>query len=117
MSAKPDECDFCSSPNVVRRYQCMDFKAESKSAGVLYDGTKTTVGPTNLVLSSRSYWAACAECSRFVDAEDIEGLLKYVTKVLIDASGGFSPYRRQQLILHLRHTYELFFRTRIRVKA
>jgi hypothetical protein len=43
--SREDECDFCSSKNVVRRYQCMDFYAESKNAGVRYDGT-------NLVLHS-----------------------------------------------------------------
>lgn len=113
---KPDICDFCDSPSVVRRYECMDFRAESGSVGVLY---ATPEGPTNLVMQSRDYWAACAECARFVDAEDVEGLLKRVTEVLVDAGDGFkgSPLQRQKLIKHLRHTYELFFKTRIRVEA
>jgi hypothetical protein len=91
----------------------MDFDAESKSVGVLY--ADPAAGPTNVVLASKNYWAACAGCARYVDAEDIDGLLKYVTENLIDASGGLSPFRRLLLIRHLRHMYELFFKYRIRV--
>jgi hypothetical protein len=113
---KQDICDFCSSPNTVCRYQCVDFESESKSAGVLYDGSGTTVGPTNLVFQSIDYWAACAACASFVDAEDIDGLLEYVTKTLLDEKDScLTPLRRIQIIQHLRHTYELFFKTRIRV--
>jgi hypothetical protein len=110
-----DKCDFCDSREVVRRYQCMDFIAESKKAGVIYDGTRDTLGRTNLALNSRNYWAACAPCASFIDMEDIEGLLKRVTEVLIDTPGGFSTFRRQQLIKHMRYMYELFFKNRIRV--
>lgn len=107
-----DECDFCSNPNVVRRYQCMDFNAESEAAGVMYDGTRSTVGPTNLVLHSKSYWAACRECARHVDAEDLDGLLMHVIETLLrDTKGDV----RSKLIRHCEHTYKLFFKNRIRV--
>jgi hypothetical protein len=110
-----DECDFCSNQKVVRRYQCMDFDAESKAAGVIYYGTRDTPGPTNLVLASQNYWAACADCAGFVDAEDIEGLMRHVTRTLVDADEALDPIRRIQVIAHMRHTYKLFFRYRIRV--
>jgi hypothetical protein len=115
---KPDICDFCSSPETVHRYQCMDFASESKTAGVMYDGTRATIGPTNLVLNSINYWAACADCRKLVDVEDIEGLLNRVKRVLIDADPNpLRPERRKQVIRHLRLTYELFFKTRIRVAS
>jgi len=116
---KPDECDFCSSHAVVHRYQCMDFQAESKNAGVLFDGTLSTVGPTNLVFQSRNYWAACADCAYYVDREDLEGLLAHTKKVLIDPDWKLQhdTHRRHQLMKHLRYTYEIFFKTRIRVAA
>lgn len=98
-----DVCDFCDRPNVVRRYQCMDFDAESADAGVLYGG------PTNVVLHSTSYWAACAECGRYVDAEDLDGLLKHASAVL--GAQGNIPF-----LIHARHAYALFFKNRIRVK-
>jgi hypothetical protein len=114
-NSKPDECDFCSSHQVVRRYQCMDFEAESKSAGVLYVEPEAT-SPTNVVLRSIDYWAACAECSRYVDAEDIEGLLKHVDLAL-DSQRRLSPSKREAFLAHTRHAYTLFFRNRIRVVA
>jgi hypothetical protein len=103
------ECDFCSNPRVVRRYQCMDFDAESKDAGVLYNGTRDTTGPTNLVLHSMDFWAACEMCARYVDEENIDGLLGYVTTVLCARGYRVSA----DTVLHMRHTYELFFRNRI----
>lgn len=100
-----DICDFCDSPDVVRRYQCTDFDAGSKDVGVLYPRPD----PTNLVLHSISYWAACAECARYVDAEDLDGLLKHVTAAFHVPSS--HPVR-----IHLRHAYTLFFKNRIRVR-
>lgn len=116
---KTDYCDFCSSRPVVRRYQCMDFEADSMSAGVLFDGTQNTVGPTNLIFQSRNYWAACTTCASFVDAEDIAGLLSQAKRMLIDRDWQLQrdTHRRHQLIRHLRYTYEMFFKTRIRVEV
>lgn len=102
-----DQCDFCSNPKVVRRYQCMDFKSESKDAGVRY-------GKTNLILDSLNFWAACAECARYVDAEDIEGLLGYIAEAH-DINHTLDPARRSVFLRHARYTYKLFFQNRIRV--
>lgn len=99
-----DICDFCNSPAVVHRYQCMDFKAASADAGVLYSG------PTNLVLHSHDYWAACAECACYVDAEDLEGLVRH-------ACAAFGVPVSHPFVRHARHTYALFFKNRIRVKV
>jgi hypothetical protein len=44
----------------------------------------------------------------------MKGLLKHVTTTF-DVDGQFEPERRRGLIRHLRHTYELFFKNRIRV--
>lgn len=100
------ECDFCSNPNVERRYQCMDFNAESEDAGVLYVRRS---GPTNVVLQSMNYWAACAECCRYVEAEDLDGLWKHAVEALHAEDN--LPF-----LIHARHTYALFFKNRIRVR-
>ena len=102
-----DECDFCSSANVIRRYECIDFNAESRDAGVLYDGT-------NVVLRSTSYWAACAECSAYVEREDLDGLLRHVITVF-QAQERLNPLQLITFASHARHSYQLFFRYRIRV--
>lgn len=108
------ECDFCSSPFVVCRYQCMDFDAESADAGIYFAKTLDTP-PTNYVLASKSYWSACAACALLVDAEDCEGLLKRVIGVY-DAQGWKNPLARIGFVVHLQHTYKLFFKNRIRVR-
>jgi hypothetical protein len=107
MMTGKDECDFCSSPDVVRRYQCMDFDSESKDAGVLYDGV-------NLDLHSTNYWAACAECAKLVDAEDIDALLERAVKAL-EVKTRLRPRRYVAFKSHVRHSYELFFKHRIRI--
>lgn len=109
-----DECDFCSNHQVVRRYQCMDFAAESKAAGVMYDKVYDKFGPINVVLRSYNYWAACAECASFVDAEDLDGLLRHVVKTLCGPTRMHGK-PRGDFIRHARYTYELFFKNRIRV--
>lgn len=106
------ECDFCSNPKVVKRYQCMDFNAESKDAGVLAmdkDGV-----PTNVVLHSMNYWAACEACAKLVDANDLEGLVKHATETL-NRDRSMSPIAFAFFVQHTRHSYTLFFQNRIRV--
>jgi hypothetical protein len=106
-----DECDFCSSPNVVHRYQCCDFDSASKDVGIMF---VTPEGLTNAALASYDYWAACATCKRYVDAEDLDGLLVHV----IDALGVAKwpdMGKRHFFIRHCEHTYKLFFAHRIRV--
>lgn len=97
-----DKCDFCDSLSVVKRYSCKDFDAESRDVGVLFvkDGE-----PTNVVLASTDYWAACAECAKYVDDEDIDGLIK---RVAICQKTANIPF-----LVHLRHMYEMFFKNRI----
>ena len=85
----------------------MDFDAESADAGVLYGGAGN--GPTNVVLHSTDYWAACAECGHYVDAEDLDGLLKHASAIL-------GAQKNIPFLIHARHTYSLFFKNRIRVK-
>ena len=106
------ECDFCSNPNIVRCYHCMDFLAESEKAGVLYAHPE---GPINVKFESVSYWAACAECARFVDDEDIDGLIVHaVTTLCKDRDIG--DVQKQNFIRHLEYVYALFFKTRIRIQ-
>lgn len=107
------ECDFCSSPNVVTRYQCRDFESESKDAGVLYQEARFASIPTNVVLKSIDYWAACQACAAFVEKEDLEGLLGRIFPIFEARYRHFSVGAR----VHIRHTYELFFANRIRVSA
>jgi hypothetical protein len=107
-------CDFCDNPNVVRRYQCLDFTAASKDAGVLYQKTRDSL-PTNVVFHSTSYWAACPECVRYVDAEDIEGLLNHVAAT--SNAQRLELAARKAFLIHARHMYSLFFKNRIRVES
>jgi hypothetical protein len=104
---RPVICDFCSSKDVVTRYQCLDFKSDSEDIGVKY-------GRTFITLDSDSFWAACAECAAFVDREDGDGLVDHVVKVF-EKRDGYSM--RPGLKMHMRHTYELFFKNRIRIKG
>jgi hypothetical protein len=102
-----DLCDFCSSPAVIKRFECRDFDSASKDAGVIYPETAAATGPTNLVFASKGYWAACAPCAALVEAGDVEGLVKRV----LDE---FEPLRhRAELESHLRRTYKLFLENQI----
>ena len=51
-------CDFCSSPEIVKDYDCEDFTIE-------FHGVKN---------SSGGKWAACSDCARLIDSGDREGL-------------------------------------------
>jgi hypothetical protein len=106
------ECDFCSDKNVARKFECMDFEAESKDAGVIYNGTHTTGGPTNLVLKSINFWAACPVCADLVDEEDLNGLVAHAV-MAFNARGQRVSVDTAR---HMRHAYQLFFKHRIRVK-
>lgn len=98
-----DKCDFCDSLSVVKRYPCKDFDAESKDVGVLFVKDGET---TNVVLASTDYWAACAECVKYVDDGDIDGLIKRVAIC-------FKLQWNKPFLVHLRHMYEMFFKNRI----
>lgn len=108
-----DICDFCSSPEVVTRFECCDFDSESKAAGVIYPETAATDCPTNLVLASKNYWAACQACALLVEKGHLDKLLRRA----------LGEYRKQHgrvdqeddVTKHLRRTYQLFFENRIRI--
>ena len=102
------ECDFCSSKNVVRNFQCRDFDSSSLGAGVLYK-------ETNVVLHSVNFWAACEECARYVLNQDIDGLLAHVIEAL-HVRETMNDQQKFSFIRHLNHTYELFFANWIHVK-
>ena len=107
-----DICDFCSSPAVVIRFACCDFDSASKDAGVIYPGTRETNCPTNFVLASHDYWAACEACRLLVEARDIGGLVKRALDSHEQETGHRHP-RHDELKQHLWRTYALFFRNRI----
>lgn len=106
------ECDFCSSPLVVKSYQFLNFASESEDAGILYPDKRNPFHTVNIVLESIGHWAACSRCAKCVDDEDIEGLLRSAQFGLTPRYGWFSD----NLKAHLRRTYELFFTNRIRIK-
>ena len=109
-----DICDFCNSPEVVKRFECCDFDSSSKAAGVIYPHTLTTDGPTDLVLASKNFWATCEECRRFVEAGDIANLIKRALDEF-EKQDGYPHPRREELERHLHRTYQLFFENRIRI--
>lgn len=110
---RKDICDFCSSPEVVKRFECRDFDSPSEDAGVIYPDTKDTDGPTNLIFASNDYWAACADCAALVEAADIDGLIRWAMDGYEERVGR-SHSRRAMLEKHLRQTYRLFFQNTIR---
>ena len=105
-----DICDFCNSPHVVKRFECLDFDSDSKDAGVFY--LKST-GPSHLVFKSINYWAACKGCALLVDAEELDGL---VERVVEEFEKQNEPVD-EGLRMHLEQTYRLFFKNRIRVSS
>lgn len=111
-----DICDFCSSPEIVQHFECCDFDSPSADAGVLYPTTKTTDGPTNLVLASKDFWAACAPCVALVEAGDVEGLVKRGMDEYERQAGEPHP-QRKNCEKHLRQTYRLFLENRIRIES
>ena len=110
-----DICDFCSSPQVVKRFECCDFDSPSLDAGVLYPTTKTTNVPTNLVLASKDFWAACEPCVKLVEAGDVDGLVNRGMDEYERQTGEPHP-QRKRCERHLRQTYTLFFENRIRIE-
>jgi len=104
-------CDFCSSPNVVKRFQCKDFDSASRDAGVMRMNAEGRF--TNVVLNSRNYWAACANCAAYVDAEDLKGLTDYAADHWRE---GLTELNWLGLKIHLHNTYRLFFANRIRIE-
>lgn len=111
-----DICDFCSSPQVVERFECCDFDSSSEDAGVIYPDTKTTNEPTNVIFASKDFWAACEPCRILVEAGDMDGLLKRALDEFERQDGCPHP-RRRMLERHLRQTYQLFFKNRIRIDS
>ena len=114
MSHDKDICDFCASPHVARRFDCRDFASESAAAGVLYPETIATDRPTNVILASRNYWAACAECADLVDNEHVDKLIRRALDEHAKRYGRRIT-DRDDVTKHLRRTYRLFFDNRIRV--
>jgi hypothetical protein len=107
-------CDFCSSPRVVKRFECMDFDSASEDAGVLYADAGAPDGQTNLVLASKDFWAACEPCRILVETENIDGLVKRAMEEF-ERQEGWSHSQRTRAERHLRRTYQLFFQNRIRI--
>jgi hypothetical protein len=105
-----DICDFCSSPEVAGRFECRNFDAPSKNAGVMYPDAKTNTS-TNLVLVSKDYWAACRICAALVEAGDLDKLVNYVLDEF-ERQDGYPHPQRARLEKHLRMTYRLFLENR-----
>ena len=66
-----------------------------------------------MLFKSMNYWAACVECARLVEAEDLEGLIVHAIEEFEKRNDPVSiPCRR-----HLEQTYRLFFKNRIRISS
>jgi hypothetical protein len=101
------ECDFCSSPNVVKRFDCRDFDSQGPLPARDKDGK-----PVFITLKSLSFWAACGTCSRYIEAEDLYGLLGYCLMVFSAKDYDITVGLAQ----HLKKNFEMFFANRIRIK-
>jgi len=106
-----EHCDFCYSTNVIHHFPCLDFD-ESKNAGVVFLHPTDHL-PVNVVLASSDYWAACPACKELVEKEDVLGLVKRAIEE--DEEGErLSITSKLKVAIHLRQTYEMFFKLRIR---
>jgi len=56
-------CDFCSTTNARWKYDAEDFQMPAL--------------PGMPVQMSRGAWAACDECRKFIDANDVSGLVNH----------------------------------------
>ena len=107
------ECDFCSSPDVVKKYPCRDFKSDSSQAAVEYDPciALPDTGGT-IVLDSFDFWAACAECSAIVETGDVDALVTHVLSVF-ERRDGRRHWQHDKLVAHLTLAYQQFFENRL----
>jgi hypothetical protein len=106
--AKPVQCDFCSSPEVVRWYKCRDFSSDSKAIGIEYRGQSAE-------LFSVGEWASCGQCAALIDVMDLEGL---VNRACIQFNLKHPGYEigdeiDEVIRKHVAYTYELFFTNKI----
>jgi hypothetical protein len=109
-------CDFCSSPEVVEKFECASFDSESKDAGITYPAVNAVDMPINVILASKGYWAACVDCAALVKAADIGKLVKRAMDEY-ERQAGYPHPERAAVEQHLRRTYELFFENQIRVES
>lgn len=58
-------CDFCSNPKPIRTYACRDI--------VMLDERVPR-------FDSSGEWMACADCAKFIDADDLKGLIEYAVQ-------------------------------------
>lgn len=111
------ECDFCSSPGVVKKYPCRDFKSDSSQAAVQYNPCKALpVSGGTIVLDSHDFWAACAECAAIVETGDVDALVKHSLGAF-EARDGRRHEQHDKLVAHLTLMYTQFFENRIAVVA
>ena len=103
-----EHCDFCYSTNVVHHFECLDFDSASEDAGVIYAADTT---PTNVILASSDFWAACPECKEMVEKEDVVSLVRRA----IEKDGNMLSLSNQFVVsVHLLRTYKIFFKLRIK---
>jgi hypothetical protein len=102
--SKPVQCDFCSSLDVVRWYQCRDFDSDSKAIGIKYAGEPVE-------LHSVGEWASCRHCEAFIEAMDLEGLVNRACTQFNLKHPGYEI--DGALRKHIAYTYELFFTNKV----
>lgn len=89
-------CDFCSTPNVSWMYPCKDFKAP--------------VVPGLLKWASSSYWAACNQCHKAIQAGRRDDLA-YRSAKRAKRKGGTS-LSMLELKTHIRGLHDKFWANR-----
>lgn len=79
-------CDFCSSPEIVRGYNCQDFALAKYSFG------------------SKHGFAACAKCAALIDAGKWMGLENRSVRSFFERNGPIMTYGECRKYIHELHT-------------
>jgi hypothetical protein len=85
-------CDFCSTPNPERTFDCPDFPMDKS--------------PGYPELRSKGAWQACSVCGTLIDQENWNGLLLRAVNKLGEKYDGIMP--RRILTDTIRRSHDMF---------
>ena len=112
----PVQCDFCSAPDQVACYRAKEFGITS-SEQVFPDTPVYNIGGLDHVATddihpirgfgtmAHPLWLACSQCSAFIDARNLDGLLEHC--VTRSQREGMLPTNLPPQ--NIRHFYRDFF--------
>lgn len=95
-------CDFCAWGDPIWKYPCKDFQTE-----------EIVVHNTSVSMDSFRHWAACDECSRLIEEEDLHELAQRAFKSSVDNPSRLSANQKGKLMDWVRETHLQFMKNRL----